>query len=204
MHRSLGASSKQLTDFFNVQKNQSFSLENNNTINTYIHSNDRELVRSEPISPLPNYTVTFSKFNEINSSNQNNNFSMSSWSSFTSNNFLFNSPLVLTEIKNIAMPFSPVFSATRFEQHLNPSNVFSPLFSFNSQPSSVDFLIINSDKKFENLLFHFAYRSSFLPFPSNTTTTFTVISTSQKEFKEFARLFLHVFSSSSSFYYSIH
>jgi hypothetical protein len=52
------------------KKNLFFSLENNNTINTYIHPNDRELVRSKPISPLPIYNVTFSKFDEIDSSNQ--------------------------------------------------------------------------------------------------------------------------------------
>jgi hypothetical protein len=77
MHHSLGASSKQLTRFFDVQKNLSFTLENNNVINTYIHPNDKEPVRSEPISPPLIYSVTFPEFNEKDSSNWNNNKSVS-------------------------------------------------------------------------------------------------------------------------------
>jgi hypothetical protein len=75
MHHSLGASSKQLTRFFNVQKNLAFSLENN-MINTYVHSNDHESIKSKPLSSLPSaYTVTFSEFKEINSLNRENNYS---------------------------------------------------------------------------------------------------------------------------------
>jgi hypothetical protein len=166
MYHSLGASSKQLTHFFDAQKNLSFSLENNNIINTYIHSNDREPVRSEPISPPLNYNVTFSKFNKIDSSNQENNYSVSSWSSFTSDNSLFNSSfnflLVLTRIKSATMLFSSVLLPQGFDKHLNSLNVFSPLsslFYFISQTSTVDSLT-NSNIDFENLLLHFAYDSS--------------------------------------------
>jgi hypothetical protein len=76
MHHSLDTSLKQLTCFFDVQKNLSFSLENN-TVNTYIYSNNRKPVRSEPISLPPAYNITFSEFDEIDSSNQKNNYSMS-------------------------------------------------------------------------------------------------------------------------------
>jgi hypothetical protein len=113
MHHFLDISSKQLTCFFNVQKNLSFSLENNNTINTYIHSNDREPVKSKPISPPLIYNVTFLEFDEIDSLNQKNNYSMSDWSGYVSDNSLFNFPfnslLVLTDIKSDTMSFSLVF-----------------------------------------------------------------------------------------------
>jgi hypothetical protein len=99
MHRSLGASLKQLTRFFDVQKNLTLSLENNN-INTYIHPNDREPVQSEPLSPSPIYSVTFSEFDEKDSPNQKNN-------NFTSGFVSFNS---LSNINNLLMLFSSVFS----------------------------------------------------------------------------------------------
>jgi hypothetical protein len=110
MHRSLGASSKQLTRFFNAQKNLSFSLENN-TINTYIHSNDQEPIRSKPISPSPTYSVIFPKFNKNNSPNQKNNYSMSGLSSYMSFNFSVNFLSKLTSLKNPLMLFSLVFFA---------------------------------------------------------------------------------------------
>jgi hypothetical protein len=58
MHHSLGASLKQLTRFFDVKKNLSFSLENNNTINTYIHPNDRESVENQPTNQFPLLLIT--------------------------------------------------------------------------------------------------------------------------------------------------
>jgi hypothetical protein len=51
------------------KKNLSFSLENNNTVNTYIHPNDQEPIRSKPISLPPIYKVTFPEFDENDSLN---------------------------------------------------------------------------------------------------------------------------------------
>jgi hypothetical protein len=163
MYCSLDASSKQLTHFFDVQKNLSFSLENNNTINTYIHPNDKEPVRFEPISPLLIYNVTFLKFEEKESMNWKNNYSTSDWSGYTSDNSPFNSPPVLTKIKNTAMPFSSVFLAQESKQHLDLSNVFFLLLSLFTQPLTVDFPIDNSTDTFKNLLLHFVYDSSSSP-----------------------------------------
>jgi hypothetical protein len=133
MHRSLGASLKQLTRFFNVQKNLSFSLKNNNIINTYIHPNDQELIRSELISLPLIYSVTFSEFNENNSLNQKNNYSMSSSSDYISFNSLFNplvnSPSKLTSLNSPLTLFSSVLSQHGSEQHLDSATVFSPLSS---------------------------------------------------------------------------
>jgi hypothetical protein len=75
MHHFLGVSLKQLTRFFDMQKNLSFSLENN-TVNTYIYPNNKKPVRLKPISPPPAYNVTFSKFDKIDLLNQKNNYSV--------------------------------------------------------------------------------------------------------------------------------
>jgi hypothetical protein len=126
-----------------TKKNLSFSLENN-TVNTYIHPNDRKPVRSEPISPPSMFNVTFSEFNEIDLLNWKNNYSTSGQSGYTSNNPLFNSPFnslsVLTEIKSPLTPLFSVFSLQGSEQHLYPLNVFSPtsfyFSTFNSKLSN--------------------------------------------------------------------
>jgi hypothetical protein len=92
MHHSLDASSKQLTYFFDAQKNLSFSLENNNTINTYIHPNDQEPIKSKSLSLPSMYSVMFLEFDENESLNQKNNYSVSGYMSFNSLfNFLDNS-----------------------------------------------------------------------------------------------------------------
>jgi hypothetical protein len=109
IYYSLGTSSKQLTHFFDVQKNLSFTLENNN-INTYIHVNDKEPIKSKPLSSPPIYKVMFSKFNKIDLSNQKNNYSASGLSSYMSNNSLFNFLLILIEIKSSTMLSSLIFS----------------------------------------------------------------------------------------------
>jgi hypothetical protein len=166
-HHSLGASSKQLTHFFDVQKTLSFSLENN-IVNTYIYSNNRKLVRLEPISSPLAYNVTFSEFDEIDSLNHKNNYSTSSQSSYTSDNLLFNlsfnSLPVLTEIKNPLTPLFSVSSPQESEQHLYSLNVFPLLLLFISQPLTVDSPTDSSIDTFENLLFYFVYGCSFFFF----------------------------------------
>jgi hypothetical protein len=64
MHYSLRASSKQLTCFFDVKKNLSFSLENN-MVKTYIYTNDHESIASKPLS-LPLMTTFEFKNNSLN------------------------------------------------------------------------------------------------------------------------------------------
>jgi hypothetical protein len=200
MHHSLDASSKQLTHFFDVQKNLSFSLENNNTINTYIHLNDRESIRSEPLFPPPMYSVMFLEFNENDLPNWKNNYSMSSMSSSD------NSPSKLTSLNSLPTLFSSVLSPHEFKQHLDSVTVFSLLFSLSpvlSHLLKVDSSCTNSE--FEKLLLHFVYGSStfltFLPFsPNNTTGS----STTLEQFKTFHQLPIHVFSSFFSFFYSLH
>jgi hypothetical protein len=125
---------------------------------------------------------------------------MSGSSGYMSINSLFNFPLILTNIKSPTMLFSSVFSSQESEQHLNPLNVFSFLPSLYSHLPTVDSLTADSNRDFENLLFHFTYGSSSPSFPSNNPTETTM---SQEEFKTFAKLSLYVFSSFSSFYYSL-
>jgi hypothetical protein len=62
MHSSLGASSKQLTHFFDAQKNLYFSLENNKT-KTYLYLNDVFSIHEKDNSLSQLYSVTFPKFN---------------------------------------------------------------------------------------------------------------------------------------------
>jgi hypothetical protein len=161
MHRSLGASLKQLTCFFDVQKNLSFSLENN-MVKTYIHTNDHELISSKPLSPPPTTAFEF----ENNSPNQKNNYSTSGsslkWKNyFMLNNSLFNSSAKLTSLKDNPTPFSSVFHHHESEQHLDSKNVFPPLpllsTSF-THPSTKDSSGLDCD--LEDLLLHLAYRSS--------------------------------------------
>jgi hypothetical protein len=162
-------------------------------------------VKSEPISPPLIYNVTFFEFNEIDSLNQNNNCSASSWSGFMSNYSLFNFLSVLTKIKNATIPFSSVFLTQESDKHLNSLNVFSLFSFFNSQNPTVDSSISNKDLDFEELLFHFMYDSSF-PFSflnSSLINNSTETTNSQEEFKTFAKLSVHVFSSSFSFFYAL-
>jgi hypothetical protein len=142
MHRSLDALSKQLTHFFNVQKNLFFSLENNNTINTYIHPNDKESVQSKLIFSLSIYNVTFPEFDKNASPNQKNNNSASDSSDYVSN------------INSLPTLFSLVFSLHRFKQHFNPKNVFSSLLSlsFNLSHSFTVDSLNSTDINFEKLL----------------------------------------------------
>jgi hypothetical protein len=121
-------------------------------------------------------------------------------------NSLFNSPLILTNIKSLTIPLSLVFLAQRSEQYLNPLNVFSLLFSFSSQPLTVDFSTDNQ-VSFEDLLFYFVL-VLLLPLLLSllfllSQITLIVITTSQKEFKAFTKLSIHVFSSLSFFYYAL-
>jgi hypothetical protein len=160
MHHSLDTSSKQLTCFFNVQKNLSFSLEN--TINTYIHPNDKKPNRFEPLSSSLNYKVIFPKFNEKDSLNQKNNYSANSSSGYVLNNSLFNS---LDKINSTTAVFSLVFLPQGSKQHLNSLNIFSLLPLFHTQSPIVDSPTTDHNRDFENLLFHFTYRSPS-PLPS--------------------------------------
>jgi hypothetical protein len=205
IHRSLGASSKQLTRFFDAQKNLSFSLENNK-IHTYIHSNDRKPVNTKPISPP--HKVIFPEFNELNLSNWNNNFS-----TLLNSHFIlpFNPSLNSSNVKDIKalfLSFSPVFSTTEFEQHHQPYNVFSPLSSLSPHTHTVESPIVTPELDFKDLILYFTYSSSFPSLfpsssPSLSTNTQSVVYNSQKEFQNFHKLFVHVFSSSFSFYYSL-
>jgi hypothetical protein len=203
MHCSLGASLKQLTRFFDVQKNLSFSLENNK-IHTYIHPNDRKPVNTEPISPSHN--VASLEFDELNSSNQNNNFSTLLNSHFIPPFNLSLNSLNTKVLKALSLPFSPVFSTTGFKQHHQPSNVFSSLSSLSTYIHTVDFPTATPDLDFEDLILHLAYGSSF-PSPSSSSSPTTPTNTlpvgciSQKEFQEFHKLSIHVFSSSSFYYF---
>jgi hypothetical protein len=194
MHHSLDTSLKQLTCFFDVQKNLSFSLENNNTINTYIHSNDREPIRSEPIFPLSIYNVTFSKFNENDSSNQKNNNSPF--------NFPFNSS---PNINSLSTLFSSVSLHHRFEQHLNSAIVFSLFLSLSFSFAYLH--TVNStnsaDLNFEKLFLYLAYRSFLNSSPSSSNQHTDSLTSSQEEFQAFSELSLYVFFSFFSHYYSL-
>jgi hypothetical protein len=98
-----------------VQKNLSFSLENNNIVNIYIHPNDQEPIRSKPISSPPTYSVTFPEFDENHSPNQKNNYFTSGSSSYMSFNSLVNSLSKLTNLNSPSTLFSSVFSQYGFE-----------------------------------------------------------------------------------------
>jgi hypothetical protein len=172
IHYSLGASSKQLTCFFDVQKNLSFTLENNK-VNIYIHLNDTEPIKTEPISPSLIYNMTFSKFNEFKSLNQKNNYSVSSSSDYLSFNSLFNFPL---EIKTLPTFSSSVYSQHKSEQHLDLANVFSllPFLSFSFNSLIVDSTCLDSD--LEDLILQLAYGSP-LPSPPSLSSSFPNIQT---------------------------
>jgi hypothetical protein len=179
-------------------------------VKTYIHANDGEPVTSKPLSPP---TVTVFEF-ENNSLNQENNYSMSgsslkwknnySTSGFVSNNFLFNSLAKLTSLKSHPMLFSSVSPHYESEQHLDSNIVFSPLFSLSTSftyPQTVD--SPGSDSDFKDLLLHFTYRSSSPPLPLTSSNPTTDSPTASKRFTEFYKQPIHVFSSFSSFYYSL-
>jgi hypothetical protein len=129
MHCSLDTSSKQLTRFFDVQKNLSFSLENK-TIKTYIHSNDREPINSKLLSSLPStFSIIINVFEKNNSVKWKNNCSVSG---FLSNNSLDNS---LTEnLKSVPTPFSLVSFKRESQQQLDSRIVFSPLLLLFTHP----------------------------------------------------------------------
>jgi hypothetical protein len=208
MHYSLGASSKQLTHFFDVQKNLSFSLENNK-IHTYIHPNNRKPVSTEPISP--SHKVVFPEFDELNSSNWNNNFSASLNSYFIPPfNLSLNFPN-MKDLKALSLSFSPVVSTIGFKQQHQSFNVFSLLFPLSPHTHTVDSPTATPELDFKNLILHLVYGSSSpstSPSPSSSsptpsTNTLLVGCNSQKEFQNFHKLLVQVFSSPSSFYYSL-
>jgi hypothetical protein len=151
------------------------------------------------MSPPPIYRVTFPKFNKNDSSNQKNNNSTSSLSSYVLFNSLFNSPL---NINNLLMLFSSVFSYHRSEQHLYPANVFSLLSLLSSFFNSLKVDSTSSNTDFENLILHFTY--GFATSSSSFPNTSTDSPTFSKEFAAFYELSLYVFSSSFSHYYSLH
>jgi hypothetical protein len=204
MHHSLGVSSKQLTCFFDVQKNLSFILENNK-VNTYIHSNDTKPIRTELISPLLIYNMTFSEFNEFESLNQKNNYSASSSSGYLSFKSLFNFSV---EIKTLLTFSSLVFSQHESEQYLDPAKVFSSLPPLSSSLNFFTGDSTYSDSDFEDFILHLVYGSPPLSSPSSSSPSSNIQSdsrtVSQEEFTTFHQLPLHVFSSSSFFYYTLH
>jgi hypothetical protein len=129
MHCSLGTSSKQLTCFFDAQKNLSFSLENE-TIKIYIHSNDREPINTEPLSPLPSTSpISINTFKKNNSVKQKNNCFASG---LLSNNSPDNSPT--ESLKSVPTPFSSVSFKRESQQQLDSRIVFSPLFPLFTHP----------------------------------------------------------------------
>jgi hypothetical protein len=142
--------------------------------------------------------VIFSKFKN-NSLNRENNYSTSG---FMSNNFPFNSLTKLTSLKSPLTLFSPVSPHHESEQHLDFNTVFSPLLSLStsfSHPHKVD--SPGSDSEFKDLLLHFVYGFPFSPL-SPISSNLTIDSpTALKRFAEFHRQPIHIFSSSSSFYY---
>jgi hypothetical protein len=196
IHRSLEVSSKQLTRFFDVQKNLSFSLENN-IVKTYINVNDHKSVSTEPLSFPPPVTAFEFKNNSLN---WENNYSMSS---YVLNNSLFNSLAKLTSLKSHPMLFFSVSPHSESEHHLDSNYVFpllSPLSTNYTHPPTVD--SPGLDHEFEELLLHFVYRSSSTPSSPTSSNPFTDSHTALKRFTEFHKQPIHVFSSLSSFYYS--
>jgi hypothetical protein len=159
----------------------------------------------KPISSPPIYNVIFPKFNEFESSNQKNNYSVNGSSGYLLFKSLFNS---LVKIKTLSMFSSPVFSQHRSEQHLDPAKVFSSLFSLSSSLNFFTGDSTYSDSDFEDLILHLVYKSSLLSSLSFSSSSSNIQSdsymTSQKEFAVFHQLPLHVFSSSFSFYYTLH
>jgi hypothetical protein len=179
-------------------------------IKTYIHVNDHEPISCEPLSPP---SATFSKFKN-NSMNQENNYSASgfvlnqennfSTSGFVSNNSPFNSPAKLTSLKSPITLFSSVSPHHKLELHLDSNIVFPSLLPLSisfTHPLKID--STSSDSEFEDLLLYFVYGSPFTPsspISSNSTIDSPIAS---KRFTEFHRQSIHVFSSPSSFYYSL-
>jgi hypothetical protein len=146
----------------------------------------------------------FPEFDENNSLNWKNNYSVSGSSGYMSFNSLVNFLSKLTSLNSPLMLFSSVFSHHRSEQHLDSATVFSLLLLLSSDlshSSKIDSLCTESE--FEDFLFHFVYRSSsfLFSFPNNTTSSSMA---SEEEFKAFYQLFLHVFSSPSSYFYALH
>jgi hypothetical protein len=122
--------------------------------------------------------------------------------SFMSNNSPNNSPT--ESLKNTPIPFSSVFFKHESEQHLDSEIVFSPLLPLAiTHPSQVD-SPVEPDNNFEKLILHLVYDSSFSSSsPSSSSNNTIVVSNSQKEFLNFHKLPVHVFFSSSFFYYSL-
>jgi hypothetical protein len=146
------------------------------------------------------YSVTFPEFDENNSLKRKNNYSTSSYTSFNSlDNFLSK----LTSLNSLPMLFLSVLSQHESEQHLNSVIVFPSLFSLS--PVLSHSLIVDSscsESEFRDLFFHLVYGTfTSPPFSPNKDTGSPMIS---KQFEAFYQLSVHVFSSSSSFYYSLH
>jgi hypothetical protein len=149
------------------------------------------------------YSVMFPKFDENNSLNQKNNYSVSGYMSFNSPD---NSLSKLTSLNSLSMLFSSVLSLHESKQHLDSATVFLSLLFLSpvlSHLSKVDSSCTNSE--FEELLLHFAYGSSTSPtfspsFPNNITDSPTV----SEQFEAFYQLPVYVFSFSSSFFYSLY
>jgi hypothetical protein len=120
-----------------------------------------------------------------------------------SNNSPYNSPAKLTSLKNHPMLFSSVSPHRKSEQHLDSNYVFSLLFPLSTSythPPTVDSL--GSDHEFKDLLLHFTYESSFTPLSLSSNPS-TDSPTALKRFTEFHKQPIHLFSSLSSFYYSL-
>jgi hypothetical protein len=224
MHRSLDASSKQLTCFFDAQKNLSFSLENN-TVKTYIHANDQNPISTEVLSSFsspPSSPIPINIFEKNNLTKWKNYFSMSGFmsnnslttSGFTSNNSPDNS--LTKSLKSTPTLSSSVFFKHESKQYLDSRIVFPPLPLFISHPPQVDSQTHSTDPDidFEDLILYLVYGSSSFPSsfpsssPSSSSSSFpsnniTVDNKSQQEFLEFHKLSVHVFSSPFFFYYSL-
>jgi hypothetical protein len=166
-------------------------------VKTYIYVNDRKPVSTKPLSLPP---VIVSKFKN-NSPNQENNYSTSS---FMSNNSQFNSLAKLTNLKSHPTLFSLVSPHHELEQHLDFNYVFSPLLLLSTSythPSTVD--SPGLDHEFEDLLLYFTYGSSFTPLSLTFSNSSIDSQTASKRFTEFHKQPIHIFSSPSSFYYSL-
>jgi hypothetical protein len=172
-------------------------------IKTYIHSNDCKTINTELLSlPSPSSLLTINVFKKNNSVKWKNNCSTSGFVSNNSpNNYLTES------LNSVLIPFSSVFFKCESEQHLNSGNIFPPLFLLLSTTFSHLFKVDSSPcnkSNFENLLLNFVYGSSSSPPALSFSNNNTNNPTASEKFEVFHQLPVHVFSSLSFFYYSLH
>jgi hypothetical protein len=158
MHHSLGVSLKQLTRFFDVQKNLSFSLENQK-IKTYIHPNNQFSSKKEDYSPYPIYSILPPKY-------------VDSWiGSETMSREILNSESTLVSTQE---PFSPTTKIEKTQSDYMSKNLFENkktklLSSYMSNKSLINPSSNFSSLKSADALF---YSASLLKLSSRTFSIF--------------------------------